>query len=168
MLQALYRFYDANDCLLYVGISSNWIARLRTHEKQSHFFVLASKITLEQFATREAVEAAEIKAIEREKPVFNKRDNPPSETWQSHMRDLMDMATGKLDVDSVHDKMFTSFSGNRWLMSPDEFLMSFRGLFWHAKNYNVHRPRIICSMCEELLENPSLKQWQEQLEAVAE
>lgn len=168
MLQALYRFYDVNDRLLYVGISSNWIARLRSHEKQSHFFVLAHTIRIEHFASREAVEQAEITAIQTEKPIFNRRDNPPSDNWQTHLRDLIDMAQNKLNPDSVHRKLFETIGGRRVVMDADEFLMSFRSLWWHATNYNVYSPAMRCHLCDSLMHNDSVKMWEKQLEAAAE
>jgi len=71
MKQKLYRHFDEDDNLLYVGISMSVAARLACHKSSSHWFDKIKKITIENFGTREEVLDAEIKAIQLEKPKFN-------------------------------------------------------------------------------------------------
>lgn len=66
----LYRHFDENEVLLYVGISKNAIIRLIAHEK-SKWFEKISIITIENFKTREMAERAERRAIKKENPLFN-------------------------------------------------------------------------------------------------
>lgn len=85
MDEVLYRFFDSEGKLLYVGISSNWQQRLKQHYKDSQFHYEASTITLERFNTREQVEAAELHAIRTEAPVYNKAYNPNFEDAPKHL-----------------------------------------------------------------------------------
>ena len=72
-MEYLYRAFDCNNQLLYVGISNDWTRRLHEHEKQSLWFDKTQHVTIEKFETRAEVEVAEKAAIEQEKPVFNKQ-----------------------------------------------------------------------------------------------
>lgn len=66
----LYRIYDENDTLLYVGISFSVMVRLSGH-KDKPWWSEVRTIKVENFETREAVEAAEHEAIRRERPLHN-------------------------------------------------------------------------------------------------
>jgi|GEM_PF-6716829 len=70
-MQYLYRHYNSNDELLYVGISLNAIVRLGQHEKNAGWYSTIAKITMETYNTREEVLKAEKHAIITEKPLFN-------------------------------------------------------------------------------------------------
>jgi predicted GIY-YIG superfamily endonuclease len=68
----LYRHYDKDGNLLYVGISWTILQRLRQHEKGSFWFKEVDSIKLEKYSSREASLAAERKAILAERPRYNK------------------------------------------------------------------------------------------------
>lgn len=68
----LYRHYDRDGNLLYVGISVNALCRLRQHEKFSHWFWQVCRIEIETFPDQEAALEAECSAIHNEKPRHNK------------------------------------------------------------------------------------------------
>lgn len=70
--ECLYRWYNWENKLLYVGITSNIGARIKDHKRQSGWANEAEYIELEWFYTREEVEAAERVAIRNEKPKYNK------------------------------------------------------------------------------------------------
>lgn len=70
-LHTLYRFYNAEGHLLYVGITSNPPARFSQHRQQKQWWSDVATIQLEQFADRDQLAAAEIKAIRQEKPLHN-------------------------------------------------------------------------------------------------
>ena len=101
----VYRQYDAAGKLLYVGITSatppkqryaripdhtyeildhetrqpycNIVTRIRTHKSTPPWFHLVKIVTVERFTDRAAAAIAERRAIEQEKPVYNKqRYNP--------------------------------------------------------------------------------------------
>lgn len=66
----VYRFYDENDALLYVGCSLNPFSRFISHrDKPRH---LIRHIEIEWFTSRALAESAEAVAIRREKPAWNK------------------------------------------------------------------------------------------------
>lgn len=74
----LYRAYDADGLLLYVGISNAPLLRLKSHQSSlqqstrvSKWFPQMDSYTLQPFCTREAVLEAEKKAILSEKPLYN-------------------------------------------------------------------------------------------------
>lgn len=71
MKTKLYRHFDSNKKLLYVGISLNSVARLAQHRDAAHWFEDIATVTIETFSTREEALAAERNAIINENPVCN-------------------------------------------------------------------------------------------------
>lgn len=76
-LNLLYRMFDEDGRLLYVGISTSALTfeRLRNHKNGSHFFPLVRTITIEHVSSQEDLRAAEVIAIKNERPVYNKQLN---------------------------------------------------------------------------------------------
>ncbi len=77
----LYRAYDAQGQLLYVGISYDALSRLSQHATAgwSHY---AASITLQRHPNRESAAAAELAAIRTEDPVFNMAGRPLERSLQ--------------------------------------------------------------------------------------
>lgn len=73
----LYRHYDAAGVLLYVGTARDPVKRLIGHEGRSPWADDIATITIESFDTDEAAYKAEAIAVEKERPIYNKR-RPPS------------------------------------------------------------------------------------------
>jgi len=69
--QTLYRMYDANDVLLYVGITSRGARRFAEHAADKPWWRHVDRIDLEHHRTREQVENAERIAIASERPLHN-------------------------------------------------------------------------------------------------
>ena len=67
----LYRYFDREGDLLYVGITKNQINRFAAHSKKSVWFSQISSATFTHFETREAAIVAETAAIKDEKPKYN-------------------------------------------------------------------------------------------------
>lgn len=67
----LYRWWDADGKLLYVGKSVSLYARIAAHRRKSEFFREAATMTLERFASPEDLSKAEITAIRAERPAYN-------------------------------------------------------------------------------------------------
>lgn len=67
----LYRHFDSNNNLLYVGISLSSLNRLGQHRDHSHWFNEISKVTIQRFATRKEALAAERQAVVSENPKCN-------------------------------------------------------------------------------------------------
>lgn len=73
----LYRMYDADGALLYVGISTNLDRRLGNHEAGKPWWPQVVQITVEHHRNRVLAEIAERNAIVTEKPRWNIIHNLP-------------------------------------------------------------------------------------------
>src|SRR5690606_6831850 len=71
METALYRHFDAEGRLLYVGISLNAFSRLMQHRRDSVWFRQIASVTIEWFPTRGKAVDAEVQAIRNERPLHN-------------------------------------------------------------------------------------------------
>jgi predicted GIY-YIG superfamily endonuclease len=67
----LYRFFDRNNKLLYVGITNDASRRFGEHGAEKPWWNRVEEIKLERFPTRQALTAAETHAIETERPKYN-------------------------------------------------------------------------------------------------
>jgi hypothetical protein len=67
----LYRHFNKEGALLYVGVSLNALNRLAQHRDVSHWFPAITNVTIEIFPDRKAALAAEQKAIIKENPRHN-------------------------------------------------------------------------------------------------
>jgi len=68
----LYRFFDADGQLLYIGKSVNAWSRFTAHRYRSAFYPEATSVELQRgFSTDAELTAAETAAIRREKPRYN-------------------------------------------------------------------------------------------------
>ena len=68
---ALYRHFDAEGVLLYVGITLNWRNRTWQHKKTAHWFRDIAEIKIEWFDKRNEAIEAERDAILNELPKYN-------------------------------------------------------------------------------------------------
>lgn len=82
---ALYRFFDADENLPYVGITDDPWRRWREHVRQKPWYPQVKHQAVTWYETRTAAEIAEQVAIKRERPRFNKAgavrpivDEPPA------------------------------------------------------------------------------------------
>ncbi|WP_136244883.1 GIY-YIG nuclease family protein [Mycobacterium intracellulare] len=71
----LYRFYNAREELLYIGITRHPMARFRSHQKDKTWWPEVAAITVENHASRNQLMIAERRAIMAEKPLYNKAFN---------------------------------------------------------------------------------------------
>lgn len=70
---ALYRCFDKDGGLVYVGISGAVSSRLGSHKSASAWFKFVVRIEIERFPDRAAAEEAERAAIATEEPQYNIR-----------------------------------------------------------------------------------------------
>jgi len=98
---ALYRLYDANETLLYVGIAKDPESRWKSHAshpRTSNWWPLVSRKEVEWLQSREDADLAETKAIKIEQPVHNRakvermcfarfRYRSPEITWHRAYQD---------------------------------------------------------------------------------
>lgn len=69
---ALYRFYDAAERLLYVGVSRNLATRWGQHETEKSWWPAVTRKTVVMYGSRKEAELAEGRAIRSESPLHNK------------------------------------------------------------------------------------------------
>lgn len=67
----LYRFWDGDGVLLYVGITDVPGARFKQHAKSKDWWWRVAQVTVEHFESRAELELAEVAAIQSEKPLHN-------------------------------------------------------------------------------------------------
>lgn len=73
MKTILYRYFDSEGRLLYVGITGNQLKRQSQHRRSSLWFDQIASAKFEHFQSREEAEVAEVRAIQDEKPTFNQQ-----------------------------------------------------------------------------------------------
>lgn len=69
----LYRFFDAQNRLLYVGVTCNAFNRWSRHAGDKPWWPQVARTTVEHFPDRQSVLTAETLAIKAEKPKYNIR-----------------------------------------------------------------------------------------------
>lgn len=72
---ALYRFFDASDVLLYVGITASLGVRMGNHSKGKPWCTAVHHVAIDHFPTRQAALNAERRAIREEQPLHNQQHN---------------------------------------------------------------------------------------------
>lgn len=73
MTGVVYRVYDANDCLLYVGSTGDLPARLSVHRREAPWWPAAVRMTRQDHGLLIDARIAERTAIDTEHPLFNLR-----------------------------------------------------------------------------------------------
>ena len=69
----LYRYYDASEILLYVGIASDSHTRMKSHKRKKDWYPETTLITIDRFANREMLQDAEAIVINVLLPLHNIR-----------------------------------------------------------------------------------------------
>lgn len=72
---ALYRYFDARNMLLYVGISNSVLRRLEQHHSR-HWFFRVVWMRIDRYPNRDAAMRAERIAIRTELPLYNRQLKP--------------------------------------------------------------------------------------------
>jgi predicted GIY-YIG superfamily endonuclease len=115
----LYRYFDSQDRLLYVGITGDNTKRQSQHRRNSFWFGEITRATFEHFDFREDADEAESNAIRQEKPMHNiaKRGMQLEHSPYIHMLYLAGQPDG--GHDTLHrdfcveySKLFTAANGN--------------------------------------------------------
>lgn len=102
----LYRYFDSEGRLLYVGITGDNTKRQSQHRRNSFWFGEIVSATFEHFDDRDAADEAESNAITKEKPMYNiaKRGMILAHSPYTHMLYL----SGK--PDDGHDTLHKEFA----------------------------------------------------------
>ncbi len=119
---ALYRFFSADDVLLYVGITCDIGHRWTKHSYEKVWWNEVSRTTIEHFDDRRSVLEAEREAIVNEKPAYNirlktnRRDQPVAKTSGGESRDdrLSKAESQPFNTDSLIGSFFLSDSERGW------------------------------------------------------
>jgi len=99
MKTSLYRHYNSNGDLLYVGVSLSTLQRLGQHADHSDWFLSIARVTIEHLETREAALDAERAAVIREKPLHNIHHKKAAEEALRKTREkLTETAQAKKDL----------------------------------------------------------------------
>jgi len=101
---ALYRHYDQQGKLLYVGISLNAVARLSQHSTASEWFARLGSVQVQWLDTRDEALAAERAAINAEGPIFNRQRRTPDSMPGSLSIRLVEGLRPKAARYAVYDK----------------------------------------------------------------
>lgn len=72
----VYRLFDADGRLLYIGATYHVPARLKAHRYNTPWFSEVASVEYQTFPNRRAAFAAEAKAIHAEDPLYNRRHTP--------------------------------------------------------------------------------------------
>lgn len=86
---ALYRFYDSNDRLLYVGITYDLERRWKSHKRNQLWWLDVARKEHVWFPNRAQAEKAEERALRLEKPVWDRSRLPRQDlmtTWYDNPR----------------------------------------------------------------------------------
>lgn len=71
MKTILYRYFDSDGQLLYVGITGDQLKRQSQHRRSSKWFDQVSSAQFQHYTSRAEAAAAEVRAIQEENPIFN-------------------------------------------------------------------------------------------------
>jgi hypothetical protein len=97
----LYRHFDPNGELLYVGVSLHALNRQNQHFKEAEWQKSIYQIVIEPFETREQGLAAEELAIRTEFPKFNSTHNKRRHPYQELARVALATGTGSSETDAA-------------------------------------------------------------------
>jgi predicted GIY-YIG superfamily endonuclease len=147
-LTTLYRYYDANDNLLYVGITDSISRRAHQHQKNSQWHQFAVRADLHHYISREEALEAESMAIAQENPYYNIAGSDqfsiePNKHWQ-------DLTTGNLQ-DPLHQEILeymiceTKLCMNQGI-SKDQLIYFFVNCIW-----DIFDSKVPCVACRRLV-----------------
>lgn len=122
---ALYRHYDAEGVLLYVGIAVSVVGRLAQHAKGSHWSSRIAQITVEWFDSREQAEDAERAAIVDEAPMYNKAGVP--------LIGGRKVATAQIDAMILERSRMLRGPYKRLAYKLDDYRTNDYGISWHHR-----------------------------------
>lgn len=76
-MATIYRHFDKEGTLLYIGTTANIFQRMLGHSRQSHWHDQIANITLEHCSSKKEAFKREAEAIFKETPLFNVRSQDP-------------------------------------------------------------------------------------------
>lgn len=161
-MQTLYRLFDNEDRLLYVGISSKWYERLHQHEKNQPWWNTVATIKLEQFDSRSEVEEAEKLAIKTEKPLHNRQHSMTFEGNQEHFDKLKFYTFHDVPVDDQHAELIRwakHFAQNAFFLTRGKKSVDMAAILLSA--FSEVPSSLECVNCQALNQWSTLERWSE-------
>lgn len=128
-LTTLYRFYDASDNLLYVGITNFLPQRIKQHSRRAKWHEFAVRAVIEHYATRALALEAEQKAIQSENPFYNLAGSLQYEVDTDEH--FFALCAGEL-LDPIHQKTYREI--NFYLMDAPSKSIWIHKLLWAFLN----------------------------------
>jgi predicted GIY-YIG superfamily endonuclease len=157
--QTLYRFYDKDGNLLYVGISNAWYQRFHDHERKAGWFSKVAYSTFEWHESRESVQIAELQAIRTENPEFNKANNPSYETTMDHFAKLKTWTYTDLTPDQTHLELIAEMKEHLWRIRKGERSKWIAMAFIDLYSYLGPKGLIQCRNCDAMAANRNINIW---------
>ena len=163
----LYRYYDSQGHLLYVGITGDNTKRQSQHRRNSFWFGEIHSATFEHFITREQASQAEVSAIQSERPRYNTQhmnskdtEFSPTDLWAKlHLLSIMgghDINKQPIEIDEQHREFkdaLDKFDLKNDAFSLDECLvMELEHLIWRELRGEISLPNLdSCNLCQNLM-----------------
>ncbi len=152
---AMYRYYDADGVLLYLGITDDTYQRWRSHEIKARWWALVASSTVEWYPSREAAADAEKLAIAEEKPLRNIKDVPgynprgqreyrPATPFWRYVLEVVRYPTG-VKVARKMDGAVPPCDVNHWpeATPPAEVIVAFARAYNRSPIEALHRAGIL-------------------------
>lgn len=95
----VYRIYDEDGRLIYVGCTLNLFARLSAHTLNSWWAYQCSHVVAKVYPSKAAGRAVERAVIRTEKPRWNLNGRPPHSQWTE--AEYVDCATALANIDRL-------------------------------------------------------------------
>ncbi len=101
----LYRFYDAHNTLLYVGVTRDLSARFGAHRRDAAWWLDAARVEVAFYESMDAAAAAEAVAIVTERPLYNAARPTPSRVRTLHERVGVSAESGLLRATAEAERL---------------------------------------------------------------
>jgi excinuclease UvrABC nuclease subunit len=82
----VYRLYDANGALLYVGRTKDIVSRIRAHRQATPWWAEVDAMKTDVFPTPEEAASAEREQVRSLSPLYNKHFNPGNRNTQRKVK----------------------------------------------------------------------------------
>lgn len=161
----VYRHFDADDQLLYVGQSQHYTQRSHEHERSSDWFREVAKITVQHFATRAEMMAAELLAIQTENPIWNKAENPNYESHQDHFLKLKSSifptkyGFNEPSFFEQHKELIDEVKNLRLRVKEIRKSSAWAALYIYSAIRNIGVENITCSNCIAVYNHKTIQGW---------
>lgn len=151
---ALYRFYDSEHQLLYVGISNNLVSRFGQHSQIAEWHSRVTFSRVEHFETRAEALVAEKKAIQSEHPIFNKVHNFKNESSKKHIARIFDITSQF--PDEYHPNLIKEILrllDDDWIRTQDLEVSKLWALVNALSNlsFSIDNVEVPCQSCMSLI-----------------